>query len=82
MRTINLFTTLGCHLCEQAELIAQPQVDLFKAKLQLVEIADSDELLARYGIRIPVLLPEGSSTELDWPFNEQDVQQLLQNAFV
>jgi hypothetical protein len=43
--------------------------------LTLVDVAEDDELLARYGERIPVLMKEGR--ELGWPFGLLDVQQFL-----
>lgn len=68
-----LYTTLGCHLCEQARewvAMVDPEVSL-----QLIDIADDDALLARYGERIPVLAQE--EKELAWPFGLLDVQQWL-----
>ncbi|MBL4570810.1 MAG: glutaredoxin family protein [Alcanivorax sp.] len=71
--SVVLYTTVGCHLCEQArELVAMVAPDL---TLTLVDVAEDDELLARYGERIPVLMKEGS--ELGWPFSLLDVQQFL-----
>ncbi|MGB8714301.1 MAG: glutaredoxin family protein [Onishia taeanensis] len=51
---LTLYTTLGCHLCEELEAwLARlgPQAP----PLRRVEIADDPALLARYGERIPVL---------------------------
>jgi hypothetical protein len=68
-----LYTTVGCHLCEQArELVSTVAPDI---TLTLVDVAEDDELLARYGERIPVLMKEGR--ELGWPFGLLDVQQFL-----
>ena len=71
--SVVLYTTVGCHLCEQAcELVAMVSPDL---TLTLVDVAEDDELLARYGERIPVLMKEGRG--LGWPFGLLDVQQFL-----
>tara|TARA_B100000676_G_C17974981_1_gene785603 strand:+ start:597 stop:821 length:225 start_codon:yes stop_codon:yes gene_type:complete len=71
--SVVLYTTVGCHLCEQArELVSMVAPDL---TLTLVDVAEDDELLARYGERIPVLMKE--SRELGWPFGLLDVQQFL-----
>lgn len=71
--SVVFYTTVGCHLCEQArELVAMVAPDL---TLTLVDVAEDDELLARYGERIPVLMKEGR--ELGWPFGLLDVQQFL-----
>ncbi|QVL44245.1 MAG: glutaredoxin family protein [Alcanivorax sp.] len=71
--TVVLYTTLGCHLCEQARdmlLTVNPQVDI-----HAVDIAEDDTLIAEYGERIPVLRRD--DRELAWPFGLLDVQGLL-----
>ncbi len=72
-----LYSTSACHLCEVAEAMlhawqrAGGQVDY-----QVVDIADSDELFERYGVRIPVLRhPDGR--ELNWPFGEDELASFL-----
>jgi len=42
-----------------------------------VEIADDDELLERYGVRIPVLQRLDTGAELDWPFDAVAIERLL-----
>ena len=61
-----LYTTSGCHLCEQAEARLR-QAGL---AVSLVEIADDPALLERYGVRIPVLRRLDTGAERDWPFDE------------
>lgn len=63
MIRLRLYTTLGCHLCEQLEtllatLCAAPY------RLARVEISEDEGLVARYGVRIPVLV-DASGAELD-----------------
>lgn len=81
-RKLHLYTTLGCHLCEQAESIAEGVIEKYHVVIEKVEIADSDALLERYGVRIPVLRPHGTTLELGWPFDESDVQLLVEQAYV
>lgn len=70
-----LYTTQYCQLCEEAENFIYRQLEGHHYQLKLVDISDSDELMARYAIRIPVLGFElDSAAELDWPF---DANQLL-----
>ena len=72
--TVVLYTTLGCHLCEQARellLMVNPNVEI-----DAVDVAEDDALIARYGERIPVL--ESNGQELAWPFGLLDVQAFLQ----
>ncbi|MZR62161.1 MULTISPECIES: glutaredoxin family protein [unclassified Alcanivorax] len=72
--TVVLYTTLGCHLCDQARellLMVDPGVEI-----DAVDVAEDDDLIARYGERIPVLARNGQ--ELGWPFGLLDVQAFLQ----
>lgn len=71
-----LFGTLGCHLCEDAEQVLQP----FVAQgllVELLDIIDSAQWLERYALTIPVLRRVDTGQELNWPFDEQAVLQLL-----
>ena len=70
-----LYSTAGCHLCEQAEELLQPFLRAGMMHLQIVDISFDDELVKRYGIRIPVLACEGAAgrQELGWPFDQAQV---------
>lgn len=71
-----LFGTLGCHLCEVAEEVLMP----FAAagvQIELVDIAESEEWVEAYGVRIPVLRRLDSGAELGWPFDGQQVAEFL-----
>ncbi|NLZ78926.1 MAG: glutaredoxin family protein [Gammaproteobacteria bacterium] len=71
-----LFGTLGCHLCETAEQVLQP----FVAQgliVELRDIIDSADWLERYALTIPVLRRIDNGQELNWPFTEHEVYQLL-----
>lgn len=69
-----LYTTLGCHLCEQAEALILAAAG---ATVRQVEISDDGGLLERYAIRIPVLHRRDTGEELDWPFDAAAVRRLL-----
>lgn len=71
--TIILYHTDGCHLCEQAEAL------LCSAKLdyQMVDIVSEPSLVARYKVRIPVVVITPNH-ELGWPFDQQQLQQFVQ----
>ena len=69
MIRLTLYTTLGCHLCTQLEallarLCHEPVV------LERVEISEDERLMARYGVRIPVLV-DGEGDELDRGFEPE-----------
>lgn len=75
--TITLYTTLGCHLCEHAKDRLWPALSSGEWRLEEVDIADSDDLMQRYGVRIPVVARAGKREELDWPFDEHQLEQWL-----
>lgn len=71
--TVELLTTLGCHLCDQAlELVnrATPQLQVV-----LVDIAEEDAMIEQYGELIPVL--RKGQQELRWPFSLLDVRSFV-----
>ncbi|MCJ8314206.1 MAG: glutaredoxin family protein [Saccharospirillaceae bacterium] len=76
-KTFNLYSTDGCHLCEQAlELIITVNPNI---KVTVLDIMDDPTWLETFQIRIPVLEPTTNKllerqAQLDWPF---DKQQLL-----
>ncbi|MBU3071234.1 glutaredoxin family protein [Aestuariicella sp. G3-2] len=76
-KTLFLYTTLGCHLCEDAKALAWPVMQHFGYRLHEIEIADDDQLVERYGIRIPVVQREDSGQELGWPFSQEQLAELL-----
>jgi len=62
---LTLYTTSGCHLCEQAEALLARAGLAFRP----VEIADDPALFDGYALRIPVLHRCDTGAELDWPFD-------------
>ncbi len=71
------YTTLGCHLCDQAREIYQITLNPEFFEIKEVDIADSDELIALYGTRIPVILREDTQQTLGWPFTAADLIRFL-----
>ena len=45
--------------------------------IELVEIAESEELMDRYGITIPVI--RANDSEICWPFSSDELQAFLEN---
>ncbi|MBL4680971.1 MAG: glutaredoxin family protein [Pseudomonadales bacterium] len=69
-KTVNLYTTLGCHLCDDAlKLLDEYSTKTSPLDIVEIEIADSDVLVDRYGIRIPVIQLPTNQLELGWPFD-------------
>ena len=71
---LTLYSTSGCHLCESASRLLASMPELVRHPVAVVDIADDEALLARYGTRIPVLACRGR--EIGWPFNADDVLEL------
>jgi hypothetical protein len=76
-KKLRLFTTQGCHLCEQAQALVSPLLRESVFALELVEISGSDEMIERYGIRIPVVLREDRTEDLGWPFTTEMLDNYL-----
>jgi glutaredoxin len=94
MKKIILYHTLGCHLCDLAKEQLEPLLVPYGFRLVEVDIAkqsNSDELINRYGVRIPVIQVVDSegilesdsvdlSIDLGWPFDTAGVYSwLLEN---
>lgn len=71
-----LFGTLGCHLCELAEEQLMPFVGL-GLQVELVDIAEREEWVEAYGLRIPLLRRLDSAAELGWPFDRARLATFL-----
>ncbi len=91
MRVLNLYTTLGCHLCDEAVVMVSKQ-QASDVTLALVEISESDALMEKYAIRIPVLEFQAgdnnesidgeieAGAELAWPFTEEELAVFLSDS--
>ena len=80
MYQLDLMTTEGCHLCDDAVAILQLGLEPDEAEVDLVDIVYDEALMERYATRIPVLVDRVSGGELDWPFDGQRLAQFLQNC--
>lgn len=76
MEKLVLYSTVGCHLCEQAKALLIPLLGPEDC-VEEVDIADSDQLLERYGVRIPVLRNNENGNEIGWPFDGDQLQTFL-----
>jgi len=76
MNSIVLYSTLDCHLCEQALALIEPMLSA-DLVLTVVDISDSDALIERYGVRIPVIVRTDTGTELGWPFDDACLLRFL-----
>ena len=82
MQAIYLYSTPGCHLCELASEIISPLLSHYALRLEEIDIAESDELIERYGVRIPVLKSPHHIEELGWPFDSAQASSFLARVSV
>jgi glutaredoxin len=77
MKQLILYGTQGCHLCEQAAELLAYVLDETIFDIQEVDISESDDLLEKYGEKIPVLKQVENGAELCWPFDDESLEQFL-----
>lgn len=58
MKTVTLYTRVGCHLCENAEHVIT-QVAAGRARVEVVDIDADPALTGRYTVRVPVVAVDG-----------------------
>lgn len=57
---VEFLTRPGCHLCHEALPIVEAAAKRARAEIRVVDIDRDDLLVARYGLRIPVVItPDG-----------------------
>lgn len=71
---LRLYSTEACHLCENAKSLLWPALERWGLKLEEIDISESEEMVERYGVRIPVLGFSQYEIELDWPFDELQLE--------
>ncbi len=72
-----LYSTSHCHLCEQALEILNQFSQTHPIQYSVIEIADDEILLTRYGTKIPVVKNAATHQEIVWPFNAQDLNRII-----
>lgn len=77
MISLILYSTTGCHLCELAEEQLREAQERFDLQWQWMEIVNSQDLMERYSLRIPVVVESTSGEEIGWPFNQMDLHRWL-----
>jgi len=77
MTQLVLYTTSHCHLCEQALALLINLKQQYAINWLTKEISDDDDLIEKYGIRIPVIQRVDNQSELNWPFSAEDIVMLI-----
>ena len=71
----NLYSSEGCHLCEQALEICLSIVDA--RTINIIDIVEDSALVEEYGVHIPVIERLNDNKKLFWPFSAQEFKELL-----
>lgn len=82
MKKLVFYTTSGCHLCDVASGMLQ-QLNSDIVSFDIVDISDSDDLIDRYGTRIPVIADpdkRDKPAELGWPFDQEQLLDFLETV--
>ena len=69
-----LYERAECHLCEDARLVLDALIG--PDRYDRVDIDASDELVVRYGFRVPVLAIDGVD-RMEAPITEPDLTELV-----
>ena len=78
MTALVLYGTSACHLCELAEdMLLDVQALRPGLQFEKIDIANDDQLIERYGVRIPVLKRLSDGAELGWPFDDFTLREWL-----
>ena len=73
-----LYERAECHLCEDARLALDALIG--PDRYDRVDIDASDELVVRYGFRVPVLAIDGVD-RLEAPITEPDLMELAKELY-
>ena len=71
----NLYSSEGCHLCEQALSLCLSQLN--PAQISVVDIVEDETLVEQYGVHIPVLENLTNNKKLYWPFDSEQLESFL-----
>jgi hypothetical protein len=69
-----LYERDGCHLCEEARVLLDEMIGM--DRYDRVDIETDDDLVVRYGFRIPVISLDGAD-RLEAPMAARDLRTLL-----
>ena len=71
---MTLYERDGCHLCDEARVLLDEMIGI--DRYARVNIDAQDELVVRYGFRIPVIALDGID-RLDAPITAPDLRSLV-----
>jgi len=72
-RRVTLYERADCHLCEEARVLLDEM--LGPDRYERVDVDTDDELVLRYGFRVPVVAIDGND-RLEAPITVPDIRAL------
>jgi hypothetical protein len=72
-----LYERDGCHLCDETRVLLDEMIG--PDRYERVDIDLSDDLVVRYGFRVPVIAVDGVD-RLEAPISVPDLRAILQDA--
>jgi len=77
--SLTFYTTAGCHLCEYAASLLSQLETKRAVNVVEVDIVIDEDLVERYGTRIPVVRRNDNLRELGWPFTLEQLESFVQH---
>jgi hypothetical protein len=72
-----LYERDGCHLCDEARMLLDEMIG--RDRYDRIDIELSDDLVVRYGFRVPVISIDGVD-RLEAPITAPDLRDALETA--
>lgn len=72
-----LYSTSHCHLCEEAEALLTSLTKQYDINWVPIEITNDDNLVEKYGTKIPVIKRVDNHSEISWPFSAKEIANLI-----
>lgn len=74
----HLYSSEGCHLCEQAYALCYPLIGKDIIVVDIVnDDSGNDALVEKYAMHIPVLKRSDNGQELFWPFTSEQIETFI-----
>jgi glutaredoxin len=76
---LTIYSRPGCHLCDEMKAIVRRTAETIPLHLEEVDISTDQDLEARYGLEIPVLLVNGRKAA-KYRVTERELVRILEGC--
>jgi glutaredoxin len=73
---LKVYSRPGCHLCDEMKATIDRVAQSIPLTVDVIDISDDAELMARYGVEIPVLLVDGTKAA-KYRVSEEELTRIL-----